>query len=283
MSTKPTAVAIVRSVPDRPGFQLPLLLPEKSETSLLDDQIEEMIKTREINEYLAKCSRVILSDSESDRLQYLNQEIADLREELNVIEDWDAYAQVTLKYHIILYEEERNRVAQEAHRRALKDLLAREMRGDSLNLIYEELSWDHGQIEYLRKELKTATVEERPLLVSQLNRYSAHARNLLHQSARVVTDTAVSWMAEPHLASEPEERVDDSELHARSRSDHEESVREEPIQRDTNQSKPQRRRSRKCEGKKRAPHRVRNGRNSNRPAALTLKILTLFAALAALE
>jgi hypothetical protein len=173
--------------------------PEQSATSLLDEQIEKIFANLEVNKYLAKCSRTIISEPESERLQFLNQEITNLREQLDTVEDWNLDECTPLKYQIILYEEERNRMAREAHARALKDLRAREMRSDRSELIREDLAWSELSISALREQLKKASPEERSSILDQLNTYADHVRTLLAQSVRVTTDPSVEWMAEPEL------------------------------------------------------------------------------------
>ncbi len=181
------------------AFRVPLHLPERSATSLIDEQIDQIFANAEVSEYLAKCSRTILGNADGQRVQFLNQEITDLRAQLDIAEDWDAYERTSLKYHIILYEEERDRMAREAHTRALRDLRAREMRADRFDLIHEDIAWSEESISCLREKLKKAAPEERSAIFAQIKTYTDHVRKLLAQSARVATDPSVEWMAEPEL------------------------------------------------------------------------------------
>lgn len=206
MSTEPSPAQDQRTTKLDPHASSALpRLPERSATSLIDEQVEEMFANLEVNEYLAKCSRTIINESECERLQFLNQEIADLREQLDTAEDWDLHERTSLKYRIILHEEERNRMAKEAHTRALKDLRAREMRADRFDLIHEDIAWSEESISCLREKLKRASPEERTAILGQIKTYTDHIRKLLAQSARVATDPSVDWMAEPEpdLSSGP--------------------------------------------------------------------------------
>ncbi len=120
-------------------------LCDGSETSKLIHVSDSDVHPREAH---------VLRDRTEERLQFLNQEIVDLREQLAAVEDWDLYESAPLKHQIVLYEDERSRLVGDHNRRVRREMDETARRARRVDAVRGEVGWCEDKIGQLREELQ---------------------------------------------------------------------------------------------------------------------------------
>jgi hypothetical protein len=159
-----------------------------------------------------------LRDAAEERLEFLNQEIVDLREQLDAIEDWDLYESVPLKHQIILYEYERNQLVGDHNRRVRGRLDETARRARRVDAVRDEIDWCENKIALLREEIRQSSNADAPELRKLLKGYEDYWHQLMRESGRLPDDCPAGCTApdpsEPSIGPQTVEFVRDQRVSA---------------------------------------------------------------------
>jgi len=140
----------------------------------------------------------VLRDRTEERLQLLNQEIVDLREQLAAVEDWDLYESAPLKHQIILYEDERNQLVGDHNRRVRRKLDETARRTRQVDAVRDEIDWCENKIGQLREDLRQSSNADSSELRKLLKGYEDYWDQLMRESGRLPSDCPTpSTVADP--------------------------------------------------------------------------------------
>jgi len=213
-----------------------------------------------------------LDDDKQERLQFLNQEIANLRGELDALEDWDYYESAPLKYQILVYVDERSKMAGDFQRkteRTIRDAAeeAWKVNGSArqpkkVDSIRDEIDWVSAKIRELIRTLLTARPEDRSTIRNLLKAYKTYWEELMTSSGRI-------------RIPKPDQREVEYKKHRE-----ETSV---PVRGGASKRKTHRRPLERKSRRSRRTPQSRETSHSERPIVLSLKMLSKLTKLATLK
>jgi hypothetical protein len=169
---------------NRRPFRLQVL-PQPFESRYIGTECPEIFHFSDSQLNTASRRPDALRDAAEERLEFLNQEIVDLREQLAAVEDWDLYENMPLKHQIILYEYERRELVGDHNRRVRGRLDEAARRARRLDAVRDEIDWCENKIGLLREELRQSSNADAPELRKLLKGYEDYWDQLMRESGRL--------------------------------------------------------------------------------------------------
>lgn len=125
-----------------------------------------------------------VADAGEERLRFLNQEIANLRDALDGLDDWDLYESAPLKYQIMAYEDERARMARDCDQRRHREERAKDESRRRVDVLRDEIDWVERKMAELRMDMRGASRRDRREVRKLSHCYEQYWRQLMTDSGR---------------------------------------------------------------------------------------------------